>query len=120
MNAVEPGPGMGSASAVDVPQQPFPMGRWTLFKNPFVRRVKTLEPSAPVQGELLLDMVKPVRNDLSDSDIEVVPARRSEPVSPVRLSEPRLRVEEKEENQAPPSTAAWDRVKNQVFGVGKT
>jgi hypothetical protein len=30
---------------------------------------------APVQGELSLDNIKVVRNDLSDTDVEVVPAR---------------------------------------------
>jgi len=29
----------------------------------------------PVQGELSLDRVKVVRNDLSDADLEVIPAR---------------------------------------------
>jgi hypothetical protein len=119
MNAVEPGPRVGAASAVDVPVQPYPMGRWTLFKNPFVRRVKSVEPVAPVQGEFSLDMVKPVRNDLSDSDIEVVPAaRRNEPASPIRLPESRVNPQETDPDDAPP--AAWDRVKNQVFGAGKS
>ena len=31
----------------------------------------------PVQGELSLDNIKPVRNDLSDTDLEVVPLRTS-------------------------------------------
>ncbi len=35
----------------------------------------------PVQGELLLASVKVVRNDLSDSDLEVVPARGSVPAA---------------------------------------
>ena len=47
---------------------------WTLFKNPFNRGAesRTPAPISPVQPELWLDKVKPVRNDLSDSDIEVV------------------------------------------------
>jgi hypothetical protein len=59
-------------------RQAYPRGRWTLNSNPFntARRV----PAAPVQsgqqGELSLDRVRPVRNDLSDSDLELIPAKR--------------------------------------------
>jgi hypothetical protein len=62
-------------------QQAYPKGRWTLNANPFntTRRV----PASPVQsgpvtaqGELSLDRVRPVRNDLSDSDLELIPARQ--------------------------------------------
>jgi hypothetical protein len=34
-------------------------------------------PPRPVQGELSLDNIKPVRNDLSETDLEVVPLRTS-------------------------------------------
>jgi hypothetical protein len=40
----------------------------------------------PVQGELSLDEVKVIRNDLADADLEVVPSRKSdsEPAAPAR------------------------------------
>ena len=55
--------------------------RWMPKGNPFksLRAPQTPLP-ASVQGELRLDNVKPVRNDLSDSDLELVVATRREPV----------------------------------------
>jgi hypothetical protein len=43
-------------------------------RQPAVTLVARL-PKAAVQGELSLDLVKVVRNDLSDSDLEIVPAK---------------------------------------------
>jgi hypothetical protein len=65
-------------------------------------------PKLPVQGELSLDRVRVVRNDLSDADLEVVPAssRRAPAlleVGPVRAAE-----------------SAWERVRPNLFRVGKT
>jgi hypothetical protein len=59
------------------PKQAFPLGRWTIFRNPFSRAPKPAGPVAPPQGQLMLDLVKPVRNDLSDSDLEVVAVRET-------------------------------------------
>jgi len=57
---------------------------WVRKANPFVRR-SSLNPvsnaAAPegirpaVQGELSLDRIKVVRNDLNDADVEIVPAK---------------------------------------------
>lgn len=43
--------------------------------------VAAVSPRPVVQGELSLDKVKVVRNDLSDTDFEVVAARASKPVA---------------------------------------
>ena len=40
-------------------------------------------PKRPVQGELSLDRIKVVRNDLTDADLEVVPATRMGPTPAV-------------------------------------
>ena len=48
----------------------YPLGRWTLRVNPFKTAPKPA--NAGVQGELSLEKVKVVRNDLSDSDLELV------------------------------------------------
>jgi hypothetical protein len=48
----------------------YPLGRWTLRVNPFKTAAKPA--GAGVQGELSLEKVKVVRNDLSDSDLELV------------------------------------------------
>jgi hypothetical protein len=46
-----------------------------LPNNPFVRQpTGGIAPPRPVQAELSLDAVRPVRNDLSDADLEVVAA----------------------------------------------
>ncbi len=51
----------------------YPLGRWTLKANPFKSSIKPSRPPG-VQGELSLEKVKVVRNDLSDSDLELVAA----------------------------------------------
>ena len=48
----------------------YPLGRWTLRVNPFKTAPKPARTG--VQGELSLEKVKVVRNDLSDSDLELV------------------------------------------------
>jgi hypothetical protein len=64
-----------------------------------------------VQGELSLDAVKVVRNDLSDSDLEVV-TRHTVPepasVAPITAEAPKS------------AEPAWKRVKGRLFGVGST
>ena len=51
--------------------------RFSLRKSPFTARpAETNRPRLPAQPELSLDAVKPVRNDLSDADLEVVRAKR--------------------------------------------
>ena len=49
-----------------------------LFSRPAGKPAKVTLPAParlPVQGQLALDRIKVVRNDLSDADLEVVPAR---------------------------------------------
>ena len=60
----------------------------------------------PAQCELSLDQVKVVRNDLSDSDIEVVARRRKQE-------------ELKSAPSANGSESAWERVSFRIFGAGK-
>jgi hypothetical protein len=55
-------------------KQAYPLGRWT--KNPFRSTVIPSQRAGAVQGELSLEKVKPVRNDLSDSDLELLPRTR--------------------------------------------
>ncbi|MDB6030542.1 MAG: hypothetical protein JWM16_880 [Verrucomicrobiales bacterium] len=53
--------------------------RWMKRANPFARKPAAAAPEkAPVQYELVLDSIKPVRNDLHDTDLMVVPARAAE------------------------------------------
>ena len=66
-----------------------------------------------VQGELSLDTVKVVRNDLSESDLEVVrvePALQADKAKPANPDE-----------QAPATPdAGWGAVTGRFFGLGKT
>jgi len=64
-------------AVVDVPKAAFPSGRWSMIRNPFGSRKTEQTPSLARQGELSLDLVKPIRNDLRDADLEVVPARQT-------------------------------------------
>ncbi len=82
-------------------------------------RVKPTKPAIPrftkppVQGELSLDKIKVVRNDLSDADLEVVPA--SQPTAPAG-SGPALRTEE----GTGVAESRWGRATAGFFGAGKT
>ena len=113
MNAVQPKPQEVTVPQTAVVRPAFPIGRWTLFKNPFSRTPKPKPVEAPAQSELSLDQVKPVRNDLSDADLELVrPLKRAvEKVVPA--------TERVEPVAAAPEGAAWGRIKTQYFGAGK-
>jgi hypothetical protein len=97
------------------PKQAFPAGRWTVFRNPFgfaaVKPKSVVPVQGPVQCELSLDAVKPVRNDLSESDLEVVRAKRAKPDAKSPLTGPVV---------SPSPESSWDRVTTQFFGAGKS
>jgi hypothetical protein len=125
MTVLEAGPELAPRQTFDVPPQVYPRGRWTVFKNPFAKRGKPVDSVAPVQGELLLDLVKPIRNDLSDSDLEVIPAVQE---SVVTKTPPDAGLLPRPEDMAPavssseemePVRADWARMKDQFFGVEK-
>ena len=94
MTAIEAYSQIGSAASfgggVTVPQ-PYPAGRWNMIRNPFQRRSASQKSATMIQGELSLAGVRPVRNDLNEADLEVVP-RRSAPAKvpgePVRATAP--------------------------------
>ena len=116
MNAMEVKPQSVSASARIEPNQAFTSGRWTLFSNPFNRSSKTKykTDAGPVQTELSLDGVKPVRNDLSDSDLEVVRVTAAPPAVPVSAT---TTVTSAHEAEA--SGVVWHQIKNHLFGAEK-
>lgn len=128
MNAVQPETDRKVAPANAAPKPAFPRGRWTLFRNPFAKAPKPEAATrAPVQSELLLDAVKPVRNDLSDSDLELVQAaRRSAEVeaqapSPAAVPAPApvVMADAPEAEPVASDGVVWNRIKNQFFGAGK-
>ena len=68
-----------------------PTNWFRLGNNPFVNKpAGRPKPLTPAQAELSLDAVKPVRNDLSDSDLQIVPARPG--IKPDALKAPRPRL----------------------------
>jgi hypothetical protein len=82
-------------------------------------RPKAVKPAIPrftkpaVQGELSLDRIKVVRNDLSDADLEVVPAKAPSAVAspgPASLLERKDGLAE----------SGWGRATARLFGAGKT
>ena len=85
----------------------YPHGRWTFWKQ--------AQPQAPlpsgsgaVQGELALDLVKVVRNDLNDADLEVV----SKPKPPKPPADPAP------SQQKPAGTGPlWGRLSSRWFGA---
>ena len=70
-------------------------------------------PKPPVQGELSLDRIKVMRNDLSDADLEVVPAK---PLTAPAATVPAPRAVEK----AAGAKSAWGRVTTRILSAGKT
>jgi hypothetical protein len=70
-------------------QNVFPAGRWTTKVNPFKSEKAPLRPA--IQGELSLDRVKPLRNDLNDCDLELVPSKPPEPVAAPVVETPEVK-----------------------------
>ena len=86
-----------------------PTNWFRLGNKPFVDRpAGRPNPLTPAQAELSLDAVKPVRNDLSDSDLQIVPARPA--IEPDALKPPRPRL------VRPELTGfAWSRLTARLF-----
>ena len=75
-------------SAVCVNASGSPSNWFRLDNRPFLNRAAG-RPNPPAQAELSLDAVKPVRNDLSDSDLQIVPAKPG--IQPDALKPPQQR-----------------------------
>jgi len=113
MNAVQSKPQEVTVPKIATPRPAFPLGRWTLFKNPFSKTPKARPVESIVQPELSLDAVKPVRNDLSDADLELVQsAKRTLEKSVPAMVEP-------DKVAVTSEGVAWSRIKTQFFGAGK-
>jgi len=86
------------------------------------RRAKPAQPAVPrfgkpmVQAELSLEKIRVVRNDLSDSDLEVVRVKRA--AKPAAQPQVPVAPAPKVEKPADPETT-WNRVTGRLFGAGK-
>jgi len=69
----------------------------------------------PVQGELSLDNIKVMRNDLSDADVEVVPAKARAP-KVVAAPVPQASAAAMAIPELPPATRAWEFIGEHLMG----
>ena len=83
--------------------------RLGLMKNPFQPKAAARKTVEPVQGELRLEAVRVVRNDLSETDLEIVPADKA---ADEIVAAPPVNPEV--------SRLAWRRVAARLFGAGRT
>lgn len=95
----------GRAGAVEGRPSKASTARW--LSNPFGPR-PTLR--ADAKGQLSLEFVKVVRNDLSDADLELVPSRVAPPMSnPSKASSEAL-------ENLEPEPSRWSRFTARIFG----
>lgn len=104
-----------------------PLAAWARKLNPLAylpartsgaKPAKSRVTRAPVQTELSLERVRVMRNDLSDADLEVVPAR------PVKLAAKPAAPPAQPASRAEPVTAGepttWNRLTSRFFGARET
>jgi hypothetical protein len=104
------------------------LGEWFGWRRSrATRALGKLSQKALVQGELSLDRVRVVRNDLTDSDLEVVSVRRAaKPQSAASMegaaSSASMRASEAAEGLAGARLAAraWSRMAGRLMGAGKS
>jgi hypothetical protein len=108
-----------------------PLAEWAKKFNPLQYiptwtpgAVRTRPVRAAVQTELSLERVRVVRNDLSEADLEVVPARRTPAARSAQTFEasepqPSAPVSQLGALNAEPATG-WGRFTSRLFGAGQT
>lgn len=75
---------------------------------------------ADAKGQLSLEFVRVVRNDLSDADLELVPAKRAaSPVVP-RAQKAAVETEAQATENLEPECSRWSRFRARLFKVGAT
>ena len=102
------------AAAVQAPAHAFPLGRWTMPKNPFATKLaKNKQDNGPALPQLSIEAVRVVRNDLIDADLELVP-RQPQPAS--TPASPAVKRATGHESFA----LVWGRITARILGVGRT
>jgi hypothetical protein len=74
------------------------------------------KPHAPVQGELSLDNIKVMRNDLSEADVEVVPAKVRAPKVMAAPAPQAAAAAVMAIPDLPPATRAWEFIGEHLMG----
>lgn len=121
----EPAPTKLPSAAKVVPaRKPMPLAGWIKKVNPLSylptrelgvkNAIRSKGVRTPVQAELSLEKVKVVRNDLSDTDLEIIPAKLAKPAELPNVSNPVIQPITKTE----PTT--WNRMTSRVLGAGQT
>ncbi|MGH7970639.1 MAG: hypothetical protein ACREIC_18085 [Limisphaerales bacterium] len=88
-------------------------GKMAFWNKPGPARQAPPELGKPMfQGELSLEGVKVMRNDLSDTDLEVVPCKPAVPAAMPAPTPPPAAA-------ASPQVTTWGRVTGRIFGAGK-
>jgi len=94
-----PTPGASVSQASEAKQEPGEARFWKRYVSSFkpwwpsrsraTRKLATPRPAkAMVQAEMSLEKVRVVRNDLSDSDVEIVMAKATQPVKTLKAENP--------------------------------
>ena len=115
--AADPSAG-GEKTEISKPRSVRGVRGWNWGKAAFWNRRRPARQAPPAlgkpmfQGELSLDGVKVLRNDLSDTDLEVV---RCKPAVPAPVPAPPSRPVA----SASPQETTWGRMTGRLFGAGK-
>ena len=80
---------------------------WVKVRNPFRHKVARGDARGAVQPELLLDAVQVVRNDLSEADLEIIPAAKT-PETTIQSAAPVTDPER--------AKLVWQRISGRLFG----
>lgn len=75
---------------------------------------------ADAKGQLSLEFVRVVRNDLSDADLELVPAKRAAPPVVPRAQTAAVETEAQATENLEPECSRWSRFRARLFKVGAT
>lgn len=112
-----------SAEAAKAPEV---VDGWVKKLNPLVwfsgRKPVEPKPAAPrggkrhVQGELSLENIKVMRNDLSDTDVEIVPAKARAPKTPPPAVLASGSAAAAAIPELPPATSAWEFLGERLLG----
>jgi hypothetical protein len=118
-----------SATVSEPAEVAVPVDSWLKKINPMVwfRNGKPVEPRpaipryskphAPIQGELSLDNIKVMRNDLSEADVEVVPAKSRAPkLAAVPMSQAGTAAATMAIPDLPPATRVWEFIGERLMG----
>jgi hypothetical protein len=81
---------------------------WVRRKNPFRPKPTGRKGPEPLQGELLLESITVMRNDLTETDLEVVPG--------AQVSGPRAAAEANPER----ARFVWRRIMSRLFGIRRS